>query len=453
MLEISVRFLGGEFVAQTPGQKSEWPPHPARLLYALIAAWYDGGCPRAEGETLRWLESQNAPEIVACRDTPAEIYEAWVPMNSVPNWNKKGGKRPTMPKAPQLRSSRYVGDTPVAFVWDVDVPPCHESPLRDLCCRCTRLGSAESPVAMTVRHRADLHGPTWRPATSGTMLRVGMPGIVDAIAAAETLFPGRVLPCDWRAYRWSTSGRPSRMITVGLAHGSCPVEHAPTLAGQLRWSLIVVAEAEQIPLRPILHGHAEDGSPLRRSHLHFCPLPHVGFRHSVGAILGVSFIVPPKTDESDRAYVERVVAAWFAHGAELTMAGDRLLSFGPADSRRTLADERWCRASTVWQTVIPMELPRHVAKRREWNRDDWVRISAEIGRACFQADLPVPLEVVASNTPFAIGSPNARNVRGPHRRPVVHARVLFPHAVEGPIVVGAGRHLGYGLMEPVEALP
>ena len=40
-----------------------------------------------------------------------------------------------------------------------------------------------------------------------------------------------------------------------------------------------------------------------------------------------------------------------------------------------------------------------------------------------------------------------------HRRPVVHARVLFPHAVEGPLVVGAGRHLGYGLMEPVETLP
>ena len=135
------------------------------------------------------------------------------------------------------------------------------------------------------------------------------------------------------------------------------------------------------------------------------------------------------------------------------MAGGRLLTFGPADSRHTLADERWCRASTVWQTVIPMELPRHVAKRREWNRDDWDRISAEIGRACFQADLPVPLEVEASNTPFAIGSPNARNVRGPHRRPVVQARVLFPHAVEGPIVVGAGKHLGYGLMEPVETLP
>ena len=234
MLEISVRFLGGEFVARTPGQPSEWPPHPARMIYALIAAWHDGDCRQIEGETLRWLESRNAPTIVACSDVPTEIYEAWVPMNSKPSWDKKSGKRPTMPKAPQLRSSRYVGNTPVAFVWDVDVPSRHESPLRDLCRRCTRLGSTESLVAMTVRRRADLHGPAWRPSASGTMLRVAMPGIVDAIAAAETLVPGRVLPCDWRAYRWSNSRQPSRMITVGLTHGSCPVEHAPALADRLR---------------------------------------------------------------------------------------------------------------------------------------------------------------------------------------------------------------------------
>ena len=458
MIEISVRFLGGEFVARTPGGTSEWPPHPARLLYALIAAWYDGGCRKEEGDTLRWLERQEAPSIVATRDAPVETYEAWVPMNSVPknsvpNWNKKGGKRPTIPKAPQLRSSRFVGDTPVTFVWDVDIPSHHERALRDLCRRCTRLGSAESLVAMTVGERTDLHGSAWRPTASGTMLRVAVSGIVDAIVESETLIPGRVLPCDWRAYRWSNSRRPSRMITVGLVQGNCPVEHAPLLADQLRRELISVADAEGLPLRPILHGLEEDGSPLRRSHLHFCPLPHVGFRHSTGTVLGTSFIVPPDTDDPDRAYVERVVATWFAHGAKLILGGGRSLTFGPGDSRRTLADDRWCRAARVWQTVIPMELPRHVSKRRVWNRDDWSRVSKAIALACSQSGLPTPLEIEASKVPLATGSPNTRLVRGPHRRPIVHARVLFPCLVEGPIVVGAGRHLGYGLMEPMEALP
>jgi CRISPR-associated protein Csb2 len=454
MLEISVRFLGGEYVAQTPSSTAEWPPHPVRLLYALVAAWYEGDREQIEREVIEWLEAQEAPRIVAPLDAPDETYEAWLPMNSVPTWDKKGGKRPTLPRARKVRASRYVGDAPVSFVWKVDATAEHEDALRDLCRRCTRLGSAESLVAMQVGRRADLHGPAWRPSTLGTtMLRVPMSGIVGALAASDTLIPGRVLPCDWRAYRWSNSRRPGRMITVGLTRGNWPVEHAPALAAQLRRTLVAVAEAEQLPLRPILDGRDEDGSPLRRSHLHFCPLPHVGFRHAIGSVLGVSFIFPPNTDESERAYVERIIAAWFARGGELKATGGWLLSFGPADSRRTLADQRWCRAATVWQTVVPMELPRHVARRREWNRDDWNRIPAEIALACFQAGLPTPTEIEASNTPFAIGSPSARTVRGPHRRPVVHARVLFPDAIDGPIVVGAGRHLGYGLMEPVEALP
>ena len=453
MIEISVRFLGGEFVAQTHGLTSEWPPHPARLLYALIAAWHDGGNQPAEGDTLRWLEGQDAPSIIAAREAPDETYEAWLPMNSIPNWDKKGSKRPTIPKTRRMRASRYVGDAPVSFVWDVSAPVQHESALRELCRRCTRLGSAESLVALKVGRREELHGPAWRPSASGTMLRIPMPGIVRTIAGSDTLIPGRVLPCDWRAYRWGSSRRPGRMITVGLARGNWPVEHAPALAAQLRRALIAVAEAEDLPMHPILHGHEEDGSPLRRSHLHLCPLPHIGFRQAVGAVLGVSFIVPPNTDEAERTYVERLVATWFAHGAEVTMAGGRSLTFGPADSRRTLKEERWCRAARVWQTVIPMELPRHVAKRRQWNRDDWCRVAGEISVACSQAGLPPPIEVEASNSPFAVGSPNSRAVRGPHRRPVVHTRVLFANAIEGPLVVGAGRHLGYGLMEPVEALP
>ena len=452
MFEISVRFLAGEFVAQIHGLGSEWPPHPARLLYALTAAWYDGGCAPIEGDTLRWLESRDAPSVIAERDPPEETYEAWLPMNSIPNWDKKGGERPSLPRTRQLRASRYVGDRPVSFVWDVDLDAQHEVALRALCQRSTRLGSAESLVAMSVGRREELHGPAWRPSVSGTMLRIPMPGVVDAIAQSETVIPGRVLPCEWRAYHWGSSRRAGRMITAGLARGNWPIERAPELAHQLRRTVITVAKAEHLQPRSILHGREEDGSPLRRSHLHFCPLPHVGSRHAVGAVLGVSFIVPPNTDDSDRAYVQRVVATWFARGGKLTLA-DRSLAFGPSDSRRTLTDERWSGPARVWQTVIPMELPRHAAKRREWSRDDWCRIADEISLACSHVGLPLPNEVEASNTPFVIGSPNARTVRGPHRRPVVHARLRFPHAVEGPLVVGAGRHLGYGLMEPVEALP
>ena len=45
-----------------------------------------------------------------------------------------------------------------------------------------------------------------------------------------------------------------------------------------------------------------------------------------------------------------------------------------------------------------------------------------------------------------------RGVFRGHHRPVVHARIEFPIPVAGPLVLGSGRHFGYGLMEPVESL-
>ena len=456
MLEISVRFLGGEFVALNPESSSEWPPHPARLFYALVAAWYDGDCQETEAKTLRWLESQEAPDIVADPDAPAEEYLSWVPMNSLPTLKedkKTGSNRAVLVKTPLARASRFVGDNPVAFVWKVDIPSQFQESLRNLCGRCTRIGSSESIVAVTVRRRTDSDGPAWRPGSSGTMLRVPTQGVIDAIARTETLLPGRVLHCGWRAYHWSRTSQPSKMITVALTSGRCPVEHAPQLAYTLRRALIAVADDNQLPLLPVLHGHSEDGSPLQESHLQFCPLPYVGFRGATGAVLGIAFVLPPTAIDTDRSYVERVVATWFSSGGKLTMTRRESLAFGPTDSRYTLTEQRWCKAAEVWQTVIPMELPRHCTKRRAWNQAVWKRVSLEVVRACSQSGFPEPVEVEPSSTPFAIGSPSYRTIRGPRRHPLVHARVMFPYAIEGPVVIGAGRHLGYGLMEPLATLP
>lgn len=449
MLAIEVTFLTGEYSAWTPGMGSEWPPHPARLIYALAASWFDGGCADRELRALEWLEGQPPPSIVAHRSAPQETYDAWVPMNSVPNWDKKGGKRPTLPKAEARRSSRFVGDQPVTFVWDDDAPDRHIDALQALCERTTRLGSSDSLASFSLGERQALTGAAWRPASTGTPLRVSMPGVLDTLRAAEIVMPGRVLPCDWRAYRWSVARQPGRMITVGLVRGSWPIERTHELAEQLRRALIQVADEGGIPLRPILHGHDADGSPLARPHLHFCPLPHVGFRHATGALVGVSLVLPADAHADDRGYVERLVAAWFACGASLRLNGGRELCFGPADGRRGLREGRWCRPASVWRTVTPMELPRHVVKRSGWNRRTWERAAEAVSLACQHAGLPAPEEVEVSRTPFAVGSPHVGALRARVSRPLLHARLAFRDPVEGPVVLGASKHVGLGLMEPV----
>jgi CRISPR-associated protein Csb2 len=452
MLDVAVTFLGGQFAGCTPGMGSEWPPHPARLLYALIGAWYDGGEREDEGAALRWLEEQPAPVIAAPPSAPEEGYEAWVPMNSLPNWNKKGSKRPTLPKAIVPRTSRFVGDDPISFLWPLDVPPDHTSALAQLCQRCTRVGSSHSHAMVTARSRPEIRGGAWRPSSSGTLLRVPVPGTLDTIrASSSSVMPGRILPCDWTLYRWSEGPEPERMITVSLIGRSWPMERTLELTRQLRQALLDVAQEADLPLIPILHGRAKDGSPLQRPHLVFCPLPHVGFQYASGGILGLSFVLPVDATEEDRACVRRVIAGWFEAGAGLNLPSGVKLQFGPADGRQTLTDHRWCRPSKVWQTVSPMELPRHVVKRKGWNSDTWRRVDAAIRLACDHAGLPDPVEIDASWTPFAAGAPHVRAMHGETRRPLMHARVLFPATLEGPLIIGSSRHFGLGLMEPVEA--
>ncbi len=81
---IEVNFLTGRFIAtcHNDRQRPEWPPHPARLFSALVAAWADTDEPDAEERVaLEWLESQAPPEIVASEAVEREAVANFVPVN------------------------------------------------------------------------------------------------------------------------------------------------------------------------------------------------------------------------------------------------------------------------------------------------------------------------------------------------------------------------------------
>lgn len=68
MIAIDVEFLTGRYVATSYSDRSrgEWPPHPARLFSALVAAWAEDAEPDEEtAAALDWLAAAGAPEIVA----------------------------------------------------------------------------------------------------------------------------------------------------------------------------------------------------------------------------------------------------------------------------------------------------------------------------------------------------------------------------------------------------
>jgi CRISPR-associated protein Csb2 len=67
MLAIGIRYLQ-DIAVGSHGEhgRVEWPPHPARVFMAMVAAHYQTGAVAAERAALRWLEElPDPPEIHA----------------------------------------------------------------------------------------------------------------------------------------------------------------------------------------------------------------------------------------------------------------------------------------------------------------------------------------------------------------------------------------------------
>jgi CRISPR-associated protein Csb2 len=87
MLAIDVEFLTGSYVATKfdNRRKAEWPPHPARLFAALVAAWADGDeLDEQERAALEELEALPPPRVLV-DDNPSfrSIVDHYVPDNDV----------------------------------------------------------------------------------------------------------------------------------------------------------------------------------------------------------------------------------------------------------------------------------------------------------------------------------------------------------------------------------
>ena len=81
---IEVHFLTGRYVATSHNDRrvGEWPPHPARLFSAMVAAWAEAEEPDPEERSaLEWLEGLESPAIAASDAVPRRTVSHFVPVN------------------------------------------------------------------------------------------------------------------------------------------------------------------------------------------------------------------------------------------------------------------------------------------------------------------------------------------------------------------------------------
>ena len=366
------------------------------------------------------------------------------------------------------------------LVWpDIEADPAQADALDGLLARVSRLGHSSSLVACRV---TDDPGPvTWVPDGNGDEpLRVMAPGLLARLVAEFERHQGsepRTLPAAAATYRRVTEGRraPATVPLLGgewfvLARRSgatLPVTAALGLAEAVRGALL---RHSGTPSPAFLSGHPEGAPgertpPVERPHLAIVPLPYVASEYADGSLLGVALVLPRAATAEERRTLLRALGGWRdeeklfpvrlgpAGLVRLELVDDAL------ESRTTLLRRTWCRPWRRWVSVTPVALDRFPGNLRDRDPDRRAKAEGEavkvIVKACEYAGLPRPqveieLDAPLLGVPPLRSFPAYRRAEGRVTRPSVHVRLTFEEAVAGPVLIGAGRYLGYGLCRPVQ---
>lgn len=503
-LAIRVQFLAGY-------SGREWPPSPARLFKALVssarAGWAQSNR-KVIDDSLRelerqgWTDGTKLPEIVAPRAALRPPRQRRFVPNNSKNWPPERKLNPE--KGIDLDEEPMVGwdiEAPhTVWYWWPNVEASHVSVLRDVSRRVVSVGKGED---LAVLDATDTDPPAaavrWQPALSGASLEVPETGCLDVCDAAFARDPNDLpLPtAGVRAVTYASDvvGAAYEVPTFVLGlwrHGKrCswdprllrqvvgPVRH---LLDAIRVEVVdlLVRGPNERPamaalVRRVLVGHDESDRPIAEPHLAVLPLPSVLGPYPDGRVRRVALAdFGTANDPSRRAIVE--LAQVLLHGRELRDNGR-----GTGVVLDTEPDSQWLRSITkrsrTWVTVTPMVQPTKELTSSEWKRLSAARSTADQAPdavARLEAQLRARrLELIERSVQQAIAGQDARiasiefgsggaiagvQVASHYRAngyvgetPRLHVRITFDRAVAGPIAIGRGRHVGFGVLWPADA--
>lgn len=462
---VAVELLTGLYEAGDVADvvEAEWPPHPARLFCALVAA--------ARGEqdraALAWLERQPPPVVCAAAQRVSAARSAYVVTNAT---DQKPGSQfyPGRTNGLRTRARTAPASPTVRFVWeDLDPPAGMVEALDAVARRVPYLGRSTGVALVSAAVLASV------PAVDGVTAVFEPCLLDDARVSLRVPYPGYLADLDGlfdagrpahevsrlRGYRHrstATTGSASGVVepsaytdvVVFRLAGLRPDGRlAARFTAALRTAVLGRA-GDSAP--PALHGHGADGRP----HVAFLALPDVGQQHAVGHLLGLAVAVPRLPDDERRAVLAAVLglrrpgpdgAPAAAVDLRVPGIGEVELAYAPGLVRPWGADpERWRRGSTRWVSATPVVLDRYPKGAGG--------AEAEVLRSCRMLGLPDPVDVQVSPERLIAGGVRMRphdlppKVRG---RLFQHVALTFDRPVSGPVLLGAGRYLGVGLLAPV----
>jgi CRISPR-associated protein Csb2 len=471
-LLLSIRFLDDRYHGLTDnGEKAEWPPSPFRLFQALIAGNARGGLADPVRNALLWLESQSLapPDIIAPQAQPGRALLTYVINNtSDSNLNSRAPKT--------IRTTLLNGDRLVQYAWKFDASQPEADKHAKVIIGAARhinalgwgidlaIGHGEivehlpAATECRIQYRPDtsvsLNGLDLRVPTQGSLMslertyadflrRYETPGVTRYESAGAIYKPQRYVvgaSRPWVAFRLvNIDGDP-----VSVRH-----QLITPLVGMIR-NLAnrpqVLAAIGQDAIDREIKGHPRESTADRISIL---PLPTTRAGPTDGRIRRVMLVQPFRSDGT----LCRQLGHLF-DGQELTPLSEEE-RFPQIFLERINSHDKvlpfYTGISHVWASVTPVLLPGY-DDRKDHRGDHQKRLArAEqlVRKALGQADIDASAGIELSRVPYWTGSLHARDYQPREKLahyPRWHVRLTFAQPWTGPIVIGAGRHCGFGLM-------
>ena len=466
MLSISVEFLHGTFRGDPDGtantgrlSRGEWPPSPARLFAAFVAADGTGGaCRVTDGTELEWFEQLPPPVIHA---DPNPVHQPLQPRfvvqhgGAAAKWSHHEylGRSGARSRAGVRVSLRYPG---VVYSWDVEPPEAAVlEALRRRAARIGYLGSSDSPVCVRVAAEelpSMAAASPFVPDPEGdVVINVSQPEDIGRWDRLHELWTERGASVS-RSQSPALS-HPSRYRSplseetqdwgevVAWLHLGQPVSGRRISTVTALFKQAVLSQHQRVHGAPpaVLHGHGYSGTGYEIAR--YLALPDVGYPRSRGRIHGLALWLPPGCDPTVRRTARDAVRSIpRLTGRELDVA------VAPRDDeRRPVAANpgRWLRSSRAWATAVPAIHER----RRSLDLQ-------EVTGWCQHAGLPAPIAFRSARVPLVPGAldlaPAEVNRPGRPPLPYSHLELYFDPAIPGPVVIGSGRQRGFGLCVPLD---
>lgn len=504
-LLLSVQFHDGRY-----NGAGDWPPAPARLFQALIAGVARGqALADDERAVLGWLETLDPPVIVAPKSREGVAFKNYVPNNDL---DAVAGdpRRVGEIRAPKLIKA-YLFDAADAFLYAWTFAP-HEEAERHarsfaaIAARLYQLGrgvdmawaQAEILDDADIEPRLARHGGViFRPSQGDADIKLACPQ-PGSLASLEMRFKanrarfaiakvGRTTqqlfsqPPKPR-FRAISYDNPPRRLLFDIRESASErpdPEFAPwpsmrivKLAELLRDAAVgrlKQALPEERLIERILVGRgATEADKAQR--VRIVPLPSIGHVYVDRAIRRILVEIPPDcpipTDDIYEAFSGLVVSTNPETGEIFSLLA------GTADRGmlRFYGIER-PEKMRLWRTVTPAALPQAAARRRiepsrlqesaEWKGaperiGEEKRAAGAVVQALRHSGIAAKVAAIrVQREPFTGKGDRAEAFASPRfaKERLWHVEIAFAEGVAGPLIIGDGRYLGLGVMEPMRQTP